>query len=257
MSISPTAAAEPLFYCASLDSEHEVVALGGEEARHAHRVRRLAAGDRLWLFDGHGTLARGRLRRITERGRLIEVLLEERRRLPPPPTRLHLACALPKGERVSVLLDMATQLGMTAFTPLLCARSVVKPGPNAAARWQRICLEACKQSRRLHLPALHAPATPEEVAARAAQQGEVVWIAHPGGAPLAALEPAATSAATVLIGPEGGFTERELAQVTASGGKVLDLGEAILRIETAAVAVLAALSLCATKGSSRAGGQSG
>lgn len=256
MSISPTAAAEPLFYCASLDGEHEVVALGGGEAHHAHRVRRLAAGDRLWLFDGHGTLARGRLRRITERGRRIEVLLEERRRLPPPPIRLHLACALPKGERTSVLLDMATQLGMTAFTPLLCARSVVKPKPNAAARWQRLCLEACKQSRRWHLPVLHAPATPQEVAARAAQEGEAVWIAHPGGTPLAALQPA-PAATTVLIGPEGGFTEQELAQVTASGGKVLDLGEAILRIETAAVAVLAALSLCTTKGSSRAGGQSG
>ncbi len=245
MSISPTAA-EPLFYCASLGSENKVVVLSSEEAHHAHRARRLAVGDRLWLFDGRGTLVRGRLHRIAERGRVIEVLLEERRCLPPPPIQLHLACALPKGGRVSVLLDMATQLGMTAFTPLLCSRSVVKPGPDAAARWQRICLEACKQSRRLHLPALHAPATPEEVAARAAKAGEAVWIAHPGGVSLAALQRA--TAATVLIGPEGGFTDEELAQMTASGGKALSLGEAILRIETAAIALLFALSLCGTRG---------
>lgn len=254
MSISPPAA-EPLFYCASLGGESERVVLDGEEAWHAHRVRRLAAGERLWLFDGHGTLARGRLRRITERGRLIEVLLEERRHFPPPPTRLHLACALPKGERANVLLDMATQLGMTAFTPLLCARSVVRPGPNAAARWRRICLEACKQSRRLHLPALQAPATPVEVAARAAQEGEAVWIAHPNGARFGALD--RPRALTVLIGPEGGFTDQELSQVTTSGGKLLGLGEAILRIETAAVAALAALSLCATMGISGNGAQPG
>lgn len=248
MSISP-AAAEPLFYCPALGEGQALVRLEAEEAHHAHRVRRLATGDRLWLFNGGGLIARGRLRRITERGRVIEVLVEERLAVPPPGRRIHLACALPKGERTGTLLEMATQLGMSAFTPLVCARSVVKPGPQAPARWRRICLEACKQSRRFYLPALREACTPAELAAaEATRDGHALWIAQPGGTPLATLVAAALDAApsdiTVLIGPEGGFTEEELAAVKAAGGVEMDLGEAILRIETAALAVLAAVALC-------------
>jgi 16S rRNA (uracil1498-N3)-methyltransferase len=258
MSISPTAA-EPLFYCPALGEGRELVTLEGEEAHHAHRVRRLAAGDRLWLFDGRGTLGRGRLRRIMDRGRSMEILVEDRHTVPPPAWRLHLACALPKGERTATLLDMATQLGMDAFTPLRCARSVARPGPQAQVRWQRICLEACKQSRRLYLPVLRDARTPAEVAAEAAaaSPGQVLWIAHPGGTSLAvALGSSAwdEGGVTVLIGPEGGFTEEELAAVKAVGGREIDLGEAILRIETAAVAVLATLALCRSRQENASGG---
>ncbi|MFB3088665.1 MAG: 16S rRNA (uracil(1498)-N(3))-methyltransferase [Acidiferrobacterales bacterium] len=67
--------------------------------------------------------------------------------MPAPQPRIELACALPKGGRQSILLEMATQLGINVFWPLQCERSSVKPGATASRRWQRICVEACKQSR--------------------------------------------------------------------------------------------------------------
>lgn len=240
-SISP-AAPEPLFYCAHLDQEADKVTLVGDEARHAHRSRRLAAGDRLWLFDGRGTLARARVVRVKDRGREVEAVVEERHTVPPPGAVRHLACALPKGDRQAVLLDMATQLGMTAFTPLICARSVVEPKPNAAARWHRLCLEACKQSRRLHLPEIRGPATPAQAARHAARAGHAIWIAHPGGDPAGAVSAGAGSV-TFLVGPEGGFTDEEVREMTEQGARTVHLGEAILRTETAAVALLSALAL--------------
>jgi 16S rRNA (uracil1498-N3)-methyltransferase len=202
-------------------------------------------GDKLWLFDGHGGIARAALRRVTARGRTLDLLIEERRSEPPPRPALHLACALPKGDRQQVLLDMATQLGMTRFTPLDCARSVVKPGANSPARWKKICLEACKQSRRLYLPAIEASSTLPDVARRAAAEGSQMWLAHPA-AQAASVTVAINQRAndvTLLVGPEGGFTEAEIEQAVAAGARPLTLGVSILRIETAAVALVAALAL--------------
>jgi 16S rRNA (uracil1498-N3)-methyltransferase len=195
----------------------------------------MRAGDRVVLFDGAGTLARAQIA-ATAGGRVELTLLERERQ--PPPIPLHLACALPKGDRQATLLDMATQLGMTDFTPLACEHSVVEPGPNSALRWQRICLEACKQSRRAFLPHLHAARAPAELAR---EHGALaLLIAHPDGQAFAQAGARLTPAgAMLLIGPEGGFTPQEVAMVRAAGGESVALGGAILRVETAATALLA------------------
>lgn len=183
---------------------------------------------------------RATLLRAVERGQRLELRIEERRHEPAPRYSVHLACALPKGERQHVLLDMATQLGMTRFTPLDCARSIVKPGPNSAARWRKICLEACKQSRRLHLPVIEPPTSLEEFLAHRANGG--LWIAHPSASPGADVSPSAANDVTLLVGPEGGFTEAEIGELLARGGKTVSLGPNILRVETAAMALLAAVA---------------
>lgn len=242
--------AEPLFYLDTLPKTGAVLTLTGDEARHAAGARRLAVGDNLWLFDGRGTLARARLHTIGQRGRTLEAVLEERRVEPPPTPAIHLASAIPKGDRMTVLLDMATQLGMTRFTPLLCTRSVVKPGAGSTERWRRVCLEACKQSRRPHLPEIREPAT----LARIVTDADNLWLAHPAGeimAPTLSRQIASMKSVTVLIGPEGGFTEEEVAQAKIQGAKLVALGPAILRIETAAVALLSLL--CLSTGSAHRG----
>jgi 16S rRNA (uracil1498-N3)-methyltransferase len=239
---------EPLFYSEQLGEPGAVLTLTGDEARHAVASRRLVVGETLWLFDGRGGLARTILLDVTARGRALDLRIEERRAEPPPKPAIHLACALPKGDRQGTLLDMATQLGMTEFTPLVCERNVVKPGTNSAERWRRICLEACKQSRRPYLPILHASATPQEIVAREAGRANTVWIAHPSAAAVAvsrAVEKNASADVTILVGPEGGFTEQEVERTTGAGAQPIALGSAILRIETAAVALVAAFSLAA------------
>lgn len=237
---------EPLFFVEPLPEAGGTLVLAGDEAHHAAASRRLHPGATLWLFDGQGGIARATLQRVGARGRELALQVEERRTEPPAPP-IHLACAIPKGDRQQVLLDMATQLGMTQFTPLACERSVVKPGAASRERWRRICLEACKQSRRPYLPVIHEPASPREVAMQAATMGFDLWIAHPGdqSIPVSTLTASRDQArgVTILIGPEGGFTREEIDAVSAGGGTALALGQAVLRIETAAVALLAMLRL--------------
>src|SRR3990167_5212224 len=238
--------AEPLFYAEHLADPGATLTLTGDEARHAAASRRLVVGEALWLFDGRGGLVRTTLLHITAHGRTLDLRVEERHTEPPPKPAIHLACALPKGDRQSTLLDMATQLGMTEFTPLVCERSVVKPGASHSQRWPRICLEACKQSRRLYLPVINSPATPREVAARAAQKKSTAWIAHPSTqavSVLSAINQGSSADVTILVGPEGGFTEEEVRQTIAAGAKPITLGSAILRIETAAVMLLGVFQL--------------
>lgn len=241
---------EPLFYSEQLAEAGATVMLTGDEAHHAASSRRLHDGDTLWLFNGQGDIARATLLRVTARGRTLELHIEERRTELAPLPAIHLASALPRGDRQQVLLDMATQLGMTRFTPLDCERSVVKPGTNSAARWRKICLEACKQSRRLYLPSIEATSRVQVVVGRATAEGGSVWLAHPSAESVAismAVKREA-KAVTILIGPEGGFTETEIEQAVAAGAKLLALGTSILRIETAAVALVAAFALKAGSG---------
>lgn len=226
---------EPLFYCASLPPVGAVFELPPEEARHATAARRLAVGDELAVFDGQGARGRARIDALGRRGTARLALLA-REALPPPPRRVWLASALPKGDRQTTLLDMATQLGMTDFVPLACERSVAAPSAGALARWQRIVVEACKQSRRFHLPRLHAPLTPAQLPRHAVAR---LFVAHPGGAGLTLPMPVGDVGAA--IGPEGGFTEAEVAALVAGGAVKIGLGDGILRIETAGIAALALL----------------
>lgn len=235
---------EPMFYAEFLPLPGERLTLRGDEAHHALGARRLRAGDALELFDGRGTHARARLIALDPKRRELQLEIDARTETPPPAPIVHLACALPKGDRQSVLLDMATQLGMQRFTPLACERSVVQPGAHSTERWRRICLEACKQSRRLHLPRIDPPAAPAAIVNSAVAAGTAVLIAHPSGEKAgAALATLPHTDVTLLVGPEGGFTEGEVSSAVANGARAVQLGDAILRIETAAAALLAGLQL--------------
>jgi 16S rRNA (uracil1498-N3)-methyltransferase len=227
----------PMFYCTELTGLGDTVTLQGPEAHHVAGSRRLKAGDGICLFDGRGTVGRATIESIDRRAKTIVAKVEECRAVSAPTPRIELACALPKGERLAILLDMTTQLGMAAFRPLECERSMVKSGSTAHARWQRICAEACKQSRRPHLPTIHSPATPAQVLADT--NGCDMWVADPTGVRIADLDAGkASDRLLLMIGPEGGFSENELAHLLAAGGQIISLGESILRIETAAVVLL-------------------
>lgn len=226
-----------MFYCTELTGLGDTITLQGAEARHVAGSRRLKIGDGICLFDGCGTVGRATIENIDRRGKTIVAKVEERQVVPAPIPSIELACALPKGERLAVLLDMTTQLGMAAFRPLECERSVVKSGPAARTRWQRICAEACKQSHRPRLPTIHSPATLSQVLADT--DGCNIWVADPTGVKIAAMKAQRASGRLLLmVGPEGGFSENELAHLLRAGGQMINLGESILRIETAAIVLL-------------------
>jgi len=227
---------EPLFYCAALD-DNEVV-LTDDEAHHVG-VQRLRAGDAIAVFDGRGQVARGTVRAIGHRE--VRVTVEQRTHEPRPVPRLALYSAVPKGDRLTVLLDMATQLGMSRFTPINWQRSVAEPGARAHARWQRICLEACKQSRRAWLPEIMPPASLAEAIASARAAGDRLIAAHPASDAVSvlALHLADAPSIALFVGPEGGMTEAEVEMLRREHARLVHLGPGILRIETAAVALLA------------------
>jgi 16S rRNA (uracil1498-N3)-methyltransferase len=137
---------------------------------------------------------------------------------------------------------------MRRYTPIRWARGVVEPGARAVDRWQRLCLEACKQSRRTHLPEIGAAATLPAAIARARADAARLLLAHPGGDAGSAfssnIAPAQTLA--LFVGPEGGLTNDELTTLREAGADFLSLGDGILRIETAAIALIAAVKAAGT-----------
>lgn len=217
-----------------------LVTLPQEEARHAAGSRRLEEGAVLVLFNGDGQVSEARVASVADRGRIVELEIISTRFVEALPFALHLVSALPKGDRLSVLLDMATQLGITSFTPLHCEHSVVKAGENTGRRWRRIMVEACKQSRQAYVPKLNPVQTPAEI--RSDTTG-TMWAAHPGGAVPDSLSLANEGSVTILVGPEGGFDDNEVDAMKANGVKLVSLGNAILRTETAATALVSYVRL--------------
>jgi 16S rRNA (uracil1498-N3)-methyltransferase len=221
----------------------ERAVLRGAEAHHLQRVMRVQPGDEAILFDGSGAEFIGRVESV-RRGEVtlqIAERLEENRELS---LTITLAAALPKGDRQRWLIEKAVELGVARFVPLLTQRGVAQPSDNALARLSRSVVEASKQCGRNRLMEI-APAESIEKFLEQPKPASVRIVAHPGGSArvadqLGALE--ATGQACVVIGPEGGLSDAEVETARTIGWHIVDLGPRILRVETAAVLMVAMLS---------------
>jgi 16S rRNA (uracil1498-N3)-methyltransferase len=145
---------------------------------------------------------------------------------------------------MSTMLDMATQVGMSAFRPLTCEHSVItadKKRRDPSDRWRRVMLEACKQSRRAWMPELLEAASPAAVVADAEARGAMVVMGDANGTPPNAIETDA-DVVVVLVGPEGGFSPTEFEMLKAQGVVPIRIGDGVLRVEAAAVTLVAAMT---------------
>jgi 16S rRNA (uracil1498-N3)-methyltransferase len=212
------------------------VELIGPEAHHLAQVSRLAAGDAVCLFNGDGREYAGRVESVRRRSVMIQIeaVREPQRELP---FHLEIAAPVPKGDRAQSLIEKLTELGVTAFVPLLCERTVIHAGQGKLDKLERYVIEASKQCGRNRLLRIEPPLAWDAFLERR-QAEEWGWIAHPAGsAPaLSAPKPHAIRGA---VGPEGGFSAAEIERGVAAGWSLVSLGPRILRIETAAL-VLAA-----------------
>lgn len=226
------------------------VALSAEESRHLRDVLRLRAGDEAFVFDGEG---REFLCVVAEPGgrggreARLEVRAPAEPQRPESPLDLTLAVGLLKGEKFDLVVQKATELGVTRIVPVMTKRADVRlrderDAAARAERWRRLALEAAKQSGRARLPAVETPAGFDAFVAAAPRERESrLLFSERGGAGLdaAAAEPPASVCA--LVGPEGGWDDAELEAARARAWLLVTLGGRTLRAETAALAVAALL----------------
>jgi 16S rRNA (uracil1498-N3)-methyltransferase len=222
------------------------VMLVGTEAHHLAHVMRSRVGDFIVLFDGSGWEFTAQVQRLGKQGVELAILTRERidRELP---QEVHLAVALPKGDRQAWLVEKAVELGVASLIPLITERSVAQPVEKALARLRRGVIEASKQCGRNRLMKIDGPLTWEELMRRNSSDA-LRWVAHPGGQPAGSLlrtlatSPGQSNCACLAIGPEGGLTDLEIHQGVSAGWQLVDLGPRILRVETAAVLLTALLA---------------
>jgi len=223
--------------------EGEEVLLVGERLHHLAHVLRLGPGTEVELFDGRGGCRRGT---VVEVGETQARVALGAWRSAPAAAPVTLAQGLLKADKLEWVIQKATEVGAARVVPLQLERSVVRLEPSRVPdrlrRWQRIAEEAARQSGRADVPVVEAPTSLEAFLDAAGARGEKVallwegereglrlgeWVEGARGGPLA-----------IVVGPEGGLTEKEVAQVRERGAPVVGLGSRILRAETAAIAAL-------------------
>jgi 16S rRNA (uracil1498-N3)-methyltransferase len=238
------------FY-APVSFDTATIELSRDESQHLAGVLRKSPGDVVEIFDGHGNSAEAVVATADKRAACLRIV----RRLPSTlavSQFIELATAVPKGDRASWLIEKATELGADAWTPLLLTRSVVDPGEGKLAKLRQTVIAACKQCGRNRLLEINSTQTWSDWLGAAARQRTLV-VAHPSGASAAAVLPKLASPArtatsiALVIGPEGGFTDVEIAAAVEAGAHIVNLGPHILRLETAALAALAWLRLASSR----------
>jgi len=206
------------------------IVLEAGEAHHLVHVLRLTVGAIVTVFDGRGHAAEARITRVGADGAELELATAR-----PPresPLGLTLAVAVPKGDKMSGIVQKLTELGVAAIHPLVTDRGEVDETAmrKKLERWRRVALEAAKQCGRARVPHIEEPSTFDELA----RPGGLILT--PGADPIPP-DIAPGPILTGLIGPEGGWSEEELAIARERSLRTFSLGTRILRTETAAIAV--------------------
>ena len=225
---------------AKLDQDE--LQLPEDAAHHLVRVLRASPGDQLTLFNNRGGAYEAELidaGKKSARVRLLKFHPEDHT----SPLHTHLGQVMSRGERMDYAIQKATELGVTEITPLMSERCELKlRGEERADKklehWRRIAIAACEQSGRNRLPVIHEPMPVDEW--MAAIQADLRLVLAPAviSAMPRDVQPASIA---LLIGPEGGLSEREIAHAITKGFLPWQLGTRVMRTETAPVAALAVL----------------
>jgi 16S rRNA (uracil1498-N3)-methyltransferase len=226
---------------------HTDPALTGDEARHLSQVLRIKPGESITVFDGLGRRAEAEVLTVS-RDRVSLKLLEAS--CPPPPLpAITLAQAIPKGKNMDLIVQKAVELGIASIQPLVTRNTIVHPGEGKSDKWRRNALEACKQCGQDTLPRIAEPLPFERwlqscaSVPPAANHLRLIASLAPGAKPLRVIlrDHPGTTAATLLVGPEGDFTPEETAAALDSEFLPVSLGSIVLRVETATLFCLSAL----------------
>jgi 16S rRNA (uracil1498-N3)-methyltransferase len=234
----------PVHWVESLDGVRpgDRVTVEGDEAHHAVAVRRIRVGEPLLLTDGRGTTVVGSVAETGKRRLSVAVDLTETVAEPIP--RITVVQALPKGDRGELAVEVLTEIGVSTIVPWAAARSVAvwrgERAQKGVARWRSTAREAAKQARRTWFPEVAELASTADVALLVAEAPVAVVLHEGADLPLGEVE-VADDGIVLVVGPEGGLAEEELAAFREVGASVVHLGTEVLRTSTAGVAAVAAL----------------
>lgn len=220
------------------------VTVTGAEGHHAVVVRRITAGERVYVGDGCGRAVHGVVLEADSHG--LRVRVDDVLAAPTGPHRFVAVQALAKGERSELAVEMLTELGVDEIVPWQANRSIVRwqgeRAEKARARWQSTAREAAKQSRSFRVPQIAPMVTTTQLAARvtgiyalALHEDAGDWLAD------AALPDAGEI--LVIVGPEGGISAEELATLAGAGARSVRVSDRVLRTSTAGVVALAQLQV--------------
>ena len=200
------------------------------EAHHLLKALRGKRGDCIEVVDITGRLFAAELR---DRG---EVVVLERLAAPDvADTEVSLYQAVPKGGRMDLVVEKATEVGATRIVPLLTQRGVVNPREGKVGRWRRVAEAAARQSLRLGIPEVSDPVPFSQAVSRVGERGVLLHNA-PGIPPVEAV---VGSPAGLFVGPEGGWSEGELRLAGDAGMPLCSMGPYRLRSETAGIVAVA------------------
>jgi 16S rRNA (uracil1498-N3)-methyltransferase len=217
--------------------------LWDDAAHHVGKVLRMQSGELLQLFNGDGGNYAAKITEVGKKQLWVEILSVEANPVESP-LHIHLGQGISRGDRMDFAIQKAVELGVSAITPLFTERCGVKLDAERAEKkreqWQKIVISACEQSGRSVVPTVHPLVSLDK------------WLAEPDDCLKLTLDPwtdatikglAPTARLRLVIGPEGGFSDVEVAATSAAGFQPVRLGPRVLRTETAALTAIAALQL--------------
>ena len=219
--------------------------MSDDEAHHLSVVLRAKDGDEFFVTNGIGELFKCRLVKSHKKGVVAEVV-EQLESIPKPTVELCLAMGIIKPKLMELALDWTVQLGISEFSPLETSYTMreLRQDSERFARLEKVALRAMKQSRRTWLPLVH-PAMPiEQFLQKFAKNFDGLLYADPDGVPTPPKRMIQSDLKVlVIVGPEGGLSTAEKAELSEYGAVPISLGPARLRTETAAVAIAAKILL--------------
>lgn len=226
------------FFIESEQFDKEKPVISGSDVNHISKVLRLRPGDLIEILDGNGRAAVASIDTINKKDISLK-FIEEFTPKGEPLLKVTLVQGLSKGEKMDLIVQKATELGVSKVIPMICHRSVVRLEGNKSEsrqeRWQRVAMEAAKQCRRAKIPKVSLPQSmagvlegiPEGTMAIMPWEGENKnTLEH-------VLSGNKTDNLYIFIGPEGGFEPFEVEQAVSKGISTVTLGSRILRTETA------------------------
>jgi len=233
------------FFVTSENKKDNHYFITGDDYNHIKNVLRMTVGER-FLVSCEDTSDLCEIESI-ENDTIIVNIAEKNYQSTNLPIKIHLFQGLPKSDKLELIIQKAVELGVATITPVSMKRSIVKiddkKKKSKQERWQAIATAAAKQSKRTSIPEVCEVLTYKEFISKA-QELDLLLVPYECAEGMAATKNALQEIKGginigIIIGPEGGFEEKEIQEALSVGGKVISLGARILRTETAAITALA------------------